>query len=340
MRNAQRFSQEDKAFISVHYPQWGSKRCAEHVGCPTKWISDFASKQGLHVDREIRKKNWSEALIKARASIQTKCLDPERYRVDPRQFQDVTTPEAAYILGLLWADGNINRDLVRIQCVRKDLETLKWVFMKTGDWSIGYSDKGGNRKEQMVISTYCRQFRGLLEDNDYHVKSTAPATKILSRIPEHLKHYWWRGLVDGDGCFYVDHKRGHCQLSITSSYEQDWSFVLDIMKGLEIESCKIQRDDFKRRRKDVGRSSVARMSGRHEITTFARYIYQGYETDKIGLKRKHDKWLEIERLANQSIALKTRGWKRGVIGQTRGLVCESPWCPQPAGWSTRLGLTG
>jgi len=38
-----------------------------------------------------------------------------------------------------------------------------------------------------------------LVDNDYLVKSNASADKILSTIPEKFQHYFFRGLIDGDG---------------------------------------------------------------------------------------------------------------------------------------------
>jgi len=44
----------------------------------------------------------------------------------------------------------------------------------------------------------------LLVDNDYKLKSYNSADKILSKIPNSLHHYFFRGLIDGDGCFYLN----------------------------------------------------------------------------------------------------------------------------------------
>lgn len=119
---------------------------------------------------------------------------------------------------------------------------------------------------------------------DYQNKSGASAKKILSHIPQSLHHYWWRGYSDGDGCFYYSRsKKNHAvySYSIYSCYNQDWSFVSDILNKLDIFFS------INKNTRTVGNSSHIRINRQAGIKKFGEYIYQGVE---FGLQRKRNTW--------------------------------------------------
>jgi len=218
--------------------------------------------------------------------------DPNLYDVNPLQFINPTTPEVAYILGLLWADGYIGKNnAVNIQAVRTDLDLLYKHFLTTGNWKIYYRTPK-NRKEQATIHKGNMMLANFLKENDYTIKSDKSACKILSIIPENLKHYWFRGVVDGDGCFYIRNKKSY-QFSLASSYQQDWTYFEDLLKSLNIK-YNIQRRIQIRKNLPSTQSSVIRISNKNTIKILGEYIYQNYEIDKIGLHRKYEKFLQIK----------------------------------------------
>lgn len=61
-----------------------------------------------------------------------------KLRVDPAQFITAITPESSYLLGLLWADGYLNRTktgfCIRLKLVEDDGLEIAPVFAKTGHW--------------------------------------------------------------------------------------------------------------------------------------------------------------------------------------------------------------
>lgn len=262
-------TKEQKQFVIDNYKTLGPKQCGIILNINKRKTQSFAKRIGLITGRF-------------------------QNHVPYEQFLNIQTPEVAYILGLLWADGNLYKDQIRINCVAEDLEKLEWIFDKTGKWRKFYS-KQLNCKDQLLIYTNNKPLRQFLEENDYIAKSTASADKILSKIPDHLKHYWFRGLVDGDGCFYINQENGNnmFQFTIASSYEQDWGFVENLLKTLNIKYV-IQKNEQKRKNKSTTHSSKIRITSRYSINKLGNYLYQNIENDNIGLKRKYEKYLKVK----------------------------------------------
>lgn len=168
----------------------------------------------------------------------------------------------------------------------------KFVTMKKEDYqnifNIWDRSKYGWKNAKTIIGSNPVINKFLIE-NDYGKKSQLSADKILNNIPHHLRHYWFRGLIDGDGCFYY-HKTNHQrQLFITSTYDQDWSYLEKLCNDLQI-NYKITK--FERINKKTGNKngySNFRILGK-EIIKFGDYIFQG---DDFGLSRKKNKFNEI-----------------------------------------------
>lgn len=283
---------EQQQFIRDNYPTQGTEYCAVHLGLNIKKVKYYVNKQKIKVTPEYRAKCNKAAI---RVAIQHKKDNPAPYQVDPNQFINVTTPEVAYILGILWADGTLSkgerRHSITLNCLAEDMDEIMDVFIKTGKWNrYTYSRIG--RKIQGVLQTNNKTLVYHLRKHDYVGKSIGSACSILSTIPDHLKHYWFRGLIDGDGCFYVRHSPLANNFTIASSYEQDWTYINNIMKKLGIEYG-IRRYHQIQNGK-TNKSSVIKIGSRAGIVRFGEWLYQGYPNDGIGFKRKYDKYLIIK----------------------------------------------
>lgn len=206
--------------------------------------------------------------------------------VNPIQFIYPNTKEVSYILGFLWADGYLNPSgyTISTEIISEDAIYLIPIFTKTGKWSITYR-KRKHWKPQTKICSFGKDLYSFLLAMDYGTK-TIP-TKILNLIPKNLHHYWWRGYFDGDGCFYYYKPQYLRQLSITSDYNQDWSFVENLSKTLGIKKYQIKQTVSKKGHK----SSQFRITNKSDITKFGTYIYKNY--DELGFKRKYETYLLI-----------------------------------------------
>lgn len=221
----------------------------------------------------------------------------EDYNVNPSTFLNVTTPEVAYILGLLWADGNIYKTKIAIECVEEDLKTLKHIFDKTGKWGSYIRHRNIKWKPILNIWTTNKVIVEFLNKHNYSSKSI-DSTSILSIIPENLQHYWFRGLSDGDGTFsYTEHinKKPNYRFSISGPFEQNWEYLEKMLKSLKIDYSIYQHSKISKTNR-LNRASSLHIFRHTDIIKLGNYLYKDYEKDNIGLMRKYYKFTLIKGL--------------------------------------------
>lgn len=277
MRNTQ-----IEQFLIENYSSKGSYYCSNALNLKRRTVCTYASRLKLKLNNKTKLESTQIGLI-------TRTRRKRNFKVNPEQFFKIQTPEVAYILGLLWADGNLYKDMISIECKEDDLKTLKWIFDKTGLWKEYHRNREG-RQPLMALKTNNKPLRKFLEENDYKSKTNTSADKILSKIPDHLKHYWFRGLFDGDGCFYIGKNNRGCQISISSSFEQDWKYIEDFLKTSNI-FYNLSRRIFNKIKNYRGSEITIRRI--KDINLFCSIIYKNYNLDNIGLKRKYDKYISF-----------------------------------------------
>ena len=140
---------------------------------------------------------------------------------------------------------------------------------------------------QTNVITNNKRILNFLIEHDFDKKSYMSADKILSKIPDELKHYFFRGLIDGDGCFYYYKPENGStlrQFALASSYEQDWSYFEKLCKEKNI------KYNIKRTIGKNSSSSVIRITNKDGILKLGEYIYKDLHEDNIGLIRKYEKY--------------------------------------------------
>ncbi len=270
-----KWTNEKLELLKDNYINHGSKYCSELLGCSVSSIQNKVHKLGLKMDKRMK----SDLLSSSKKNV----------NINTSKIKLINTPEVVYFLGLFWADGYMYRggynNTVGIGLVEGDMLELEPHLFKLGLWNtrVSKNKKVDTWKTTKSLFTNNKVLYDFLEEHDYCDKSYKSADKILSKIPTNLKNHFFRGLVDGDGCFYIyKPKSGSTlrQLSISSSVEQDWSYVESIMNELNIKYS-INRGK---------NGSQIRVTNKKGIKSFGEYIY---EDGEICLLRKHKKWLEI-----------------------------------------------
>lgn len=75
---------------------------------------------------------------------------------------------------------------------------------------------------------------------------------------------------------------------IGSTYDQDWSYVENILKDFNI------KYDIRREiRKNGNKFSSIRFWGIESIAKWGKFIYLGYNEDKMGMERKYEKYSKL-----------------------------------------------
>lgn len=274
------FTKEQDEILKQLYPILGTD-VADFLPFTKKHISTRAYGLGLRVHHET--KSQKAAVLASRPR-------PELCGVNADFFTKVNTPEIAYLLGIIWADGYVDKKSFRIvlSIVESDANTIEALIMKTGKWNVRIWQPPGNRKSQKSFVTHNKVIHNLLSSCNYQLKSVSSACKILDLIPEEMRCYFWRGYFDGDGCVCNRSRHGghSTHMSLAGSLNQDWTFVEKLFDKLNIK-FKIQKRDNKHK------SSCVVLYNVHDINKFFEFIYPGKKYDEIGFKRKYEKFMEM-----------------------------------------------
>jgi hypothetical protein len=281
-RNTKIRRNEIREFLKNNYISLGIRPCADALGISQKLVSWYAANLGLSISPIIKAKRARDTMMNGRGGI----------KVPIENIKNVNE-NVAYILGLIYADGTINRWTVSVSVAEDDLKEVVPVFMSIGDWSVTKTPMTArSRKQLLTIRTSNIDIINFLKENDYHIKSTAPQSKILNHIPENLHYMFWRGYFDGDA---------HCgksKFSISSNINQDWSSVEKLFGSLKI-SYRIFNRTHKNKDRDNSHSSVIEINKNGHVTALYDYIYQ--HNRSIGFTRKHNQYKSKVSRYHQSI---------------------------------------
>lgn len=206
-------------------------------------------------------------------------------KIDCKKFMDVNSPEIAYFLGFLWADGCIYTKkkytyLIQIAIISEDFKYLEPILKNIGEWNYNkYKPIPIKWKEKTLAAAYSKELVNWLYSVGYINKENPH--NVVNIIPTELRKFFWRGLFDGDGNATCTDKTKVC--GIASSYNQDWTALEILCEELNVKYFIQKRD------RDKGKCSNFGVSSRDGIIKFLSFIYDGYEIDRIGFGRKYEK---------------------------------------------------
>lgn len=154
--------------------------------------------------------------------------------------------------------------------------------MDIGKWSIQKRKRNKNWAETTAFVTNNKELYTFLLNNDYDKKSYCEPTKILSKIPDEFKHYFWRGYFDGDGSAGLIGRGSYIEFS--STYDYQYSELISLFDMLNIKTYNLYRQISKKGHK----SSVFKLYGKPNVI-LSKYLL----TSEIGLNRKNEKLKQI-----------------------------------------------
>ncbi len=189
--------------------------------------------------------------------------------IDENKFINVTDPLYAYILGLIWADGNVDKKYngVRFYTTYPDADYFKCVFSKSGKWKEYTYKRRKNWKTSCNLYITNGGLKKFLFEMNYCSKNDS-ADNILSHIPTHLQSDWMLGLIDGDGHIAVDSKNGLYEIQIAGPVNQNWTFLEKYCQAL---TCDYTIQHTKNKKV---RGSIVRIVGRRNVYNFGESIWK------------------------------------------------------------------
>ena len=155
------------------------------------------------------------------------------YHYNKEYFKQINTPDKAYWLGFIAADGNVRKDLLklRIELNIQDYHHLeKFRDCIQGDMPIHENKRPNNHS--CYIDVNCQALnQDLLQ---YGITPNKSLTLQINwkLIPLHLQQYFIRGYFDGDGSLNVYTARGYEEWELsfigTQSLLQDFQHFFEI----------------------------------------------------------------------------------------------------------------
>jgi hypothetical protein len=204
------WSIEEEAFLKDNYSRLGATRCAEILQKDRNKVVGKVLRLKLHKNITI-----------CNASI-----------------KKIDTPESVYILGLLWADGSYHKHYISLSTSIEDASEIDAIIQQTGEWRkynvTGRYRNGKKFKDSIEYRINSIDLSQWFNNFDYQQKSTVAPTKMLNILPNNLRHFFYLGVSDGDGCFYYHKKRSIHQFNIASTFDQDWSYMIQLCNDLGI----------------------------------------------------------------------------------------------------------
>lgn len=200
------------------------------------------------------------------------------YELNESYFDFIDTPNKAYIIGLLLADGNISKNnSVRLQLVESDKSILEKIRKE-----IGSTRPLTFRETSKIKSTYQDSY--LLEFASSHMIDELSKYYITPRkdfttqfptvIDEQLYRHVIRGILDGDGSIFKNEKR----VNITGNDALIDYLAEYIQKTLNIH-CSVFYSHHSLKTKCL------QISGGKQVKIFLDYIYDDAE---LYIQRKYD----------------------------------------------------
>lgn len=215
------------------------------------------------------------------------------HSIDENYFEKIDTPNKAYFLGLLAADGNTSgkcskvrislheKDKYILESFVNDIKYAKGIELNKKKKEVGY-----DRSDQYLVDINCKKIHtDLLNLGIIPNKTLTLVFPTENQVPNKLLNHYLRGFFDGDGCIYVYALRNKAGVSFANN-QIFCSQLRDFLTTLNIKSSVVKHSFVN--------CYYTRMSNQEDIYKLYNFMYPQDE-QLLFLKRKKDKfdsWIE------------------------------------------------
>ncbi len=232
-------------------------------------------------------------LKKNNIDLRNGCEVTKKYMIDENYFANIDNSDKAYILGLIFADGTLHYNTVRLNLIESDAHILydiaKKIYMDDNYQIVTLNDslkqwKNGNiyhsKKQKLLtftrkkIADDLRKY-GLIEKKSYTIR--------FPKINNIYYNDFIRGYFDGDGCFYSSKNyKNNNRVYITSNdfFIQELNDIIHEFVGI----------DCIMRKSNIDGISILQIFGNLKTKKFLDWIYCN---SSLKLNRKYEHYTKI-----------------------------------------------
>lgn len=150
------------------------------------------------------------------------------YTINENFFEKIDSPEKAYVLGFLYADGNISSNLKSVRFLNqlKDIEILEKIvsLIFVDEFKIKI-DKNRNRARFDISSK--KMVKDLISLGCTPKKSLTLKFPTLEQVGKEFQSHFLRGYFDGDGCVYLKGTCLNISFAISKPFLEGFSRLLE-----------------------------------------------------------------------------------------------------------------
>lgn len=130
-----------------------------------------------------------------------------------------------YFLGLFFADGYVHKSdsTMILTTTEDDCSYFENIFGKFCEYKTS-TRKRKHYKPIFEMFFSNRIFRDFLWEIGYSNKKLN-GKKIIEHIPSELRHLFFCGFFDGDGCIFFSKDKKQVLINFSGPHNQDWSFL-------------------------------------------------------------------------------------------------------------------
>lgn len=165
-----------------------------------------------------KKFNVSEDVIRRWMQENNIATRTRKYSLNENYFAKIGSPECAYWVGFLSADGYISgRGELTLELQERDRGHVEKFKKAIGSSAPIRTIKCGEFKQFTHHRIYVRSKKMVADLNIYNIVPNKSLIFVPKNIPENLFKYWIVGYMDGDGCILLS--KGRIKISFTGTYE-------------------------------------------------------------------------------------------------------------------------
>ena len=216
-------------------------------------------------------------------------LNMSKLSLDVDYFKTVDTPEKAYWLGFICADGCIYKNGGKLTIMVKDQEICeKFKAAVKSDHKIAYKETYDNRTHKTYAEYSIQITNALFVSNIINLGVTSEKSSILSfpNIDEKYYSYFVAGLFDGDGSISFKNT-GNVACNLISTKE-----VLDFIQNYLQNTYQISPKTLIKVSENCNNVFKIYWQNDKDCLKFLDFIYQGEE--HLYLKRKYERYKQFK----------------------------------------------
>lgn len=236
------------------------------------YCKDLAQK--YQVDEHSIYKILDKAGIKRQTGYHSKC--------DKTYFSSIDNPNKAYLLGFITADGGVVNNVLSIEVHKKDVGVLEFAKSQINPDATLTETRDCFRVTfgAKAIGEDLAKF-GIVQNKSKIMKRVP-----IELIPHHLLPFYFRGLIDGDGCI---HKDGRIAI-----YSGSQDFIEDVQRIL------VQETGIKKLNIYKGTTYFIQWGSVSDKIKLFHYLYDDLNAT-FYYKRKYDRLNEILNNVNTEV---------------------------------------